>query len=132
MSDESVYVPGHISTDGTTSANTTNITNNGTTDSTTVYIPPTTVPNTAYAPMFYEPYNYININEILNDLGIKHTFNVKGRCNSCNKENSEIILSYKIHMDRNICKNCCKKLIDKMFGITINEDTEKLLYGDNK
>lgn len=55
---------------------------------------------------------------------------VAGRCSSCNTHRDDIVVHYNVFgMNRQVCKFCCGKVVDKMFGVgPIDEDTEKLLY----
>lgn len=69
------------------------------------------------------------LNSSIKRIGIEY-IDEEGKCTSCNKK-SLLVLKYAlIGLDRKICRNCCIKVLDNLFNIKINQETEQILYGE--
>lgn len=78
---------------------------------------------------YYDYYeDYTTANNIFSHIGIKKAVG-NGKCSSC--ENiSDLAISYSgPGITRYICRNCCTSKIDQFFGVKINSDIERMLYG---
>ena len=76
------------------------------------------------------------IDRLLDSAGIEvldsTSKNRMGKCTLCGKD-KELSIKYKVKMERAICKDCiCRKVIDRFFGISIDEQSEEIVYGENK
>lgn len=69
-----------------------------------------------------------DIGSLLNRIGIEKDYGVN-KCSSCGEEKATAIKYTGPGLTRHICKDCCTPIIDRFFGVNINPQTEKVLYG---
>lgn len=69
------------------------------------------------------------LDEFVQNVGVEY-IEEKGECTACNKK-SKLVLEYTLFgMPRKICRNCCIRILDRLFGVTSNEETETILFGE--